>query len=202
MRLTDRMLWPWFLRPLYRVGVTPNHVTWARIILMLAVPVLVLVHEDWVAFAIFIFAALTDAVDGGIARTTGQVTELGKVLDPLADKLLVVAALVSVCLVGDDIAWRWVLVSVIIVAESALISIRPILKHSAPKLDTSARWWGKVKMNVQCILITLILAPWFTSTVDTALLGIIAVVTLLASIANGVYFIRSWHRLRPRREDT
>jgi CDP-diacylglycerol--glycerol-3-phosphate 3-phosphatidyltransferase len=198
MRVTDRWLWPWLIRPLYRLGITPNQVSMARLVLTFSVLARGALRLEWWAFAAFAVAALTDAVDGGLARTTGQITDFGKILDPVIDKLLIATAIVAFCLTGEDTLVRWMCVIAILAAEGVLGVLRPLLRRSNASIDLSARWWGKVKMITQSALVAIILMPLLSTTTDTILLAVIAVVTVLSSAANITYFVGVWRRARER----
>ena len=124
----------------------PNVLTLLRILL---VPVLVVALLDqtsspWLAAAVFAIASLTDAVDGYIARARSQITTFGKLMDPVADKLLVIAALVV--LVGQDRVPAWIAM-VIIAREFAVTVTR--MAATGQGVVVSANWWGKAKTIVQ-----------------------------------------------------
>src|SRR5437762_2164379 len=125
----------------------PNLLTVLRIV---AVPVLVVVllgalpGGDAVAAAVFALAATTDGLDGYIARSRDSVTTFGKLMDPLADKLLIVAALVS--LVSLDRLSAWVAM-VIISREIAVTGLRTLAAERGVVI--SASWLGKVKTALQ-----------------------------------------------------
>lgn len=125
----------------------PNALTLLRI---LAVPVIVVAlldetaNGDTLAAAVFALAALTDGFDGYIARSRGAITTFGKLMDPLADKLLVTAALVS--LVSLDRLAAWVAM-VIIAREFAITGLRAIAAERG--LVIAASWLGKVKTVLQ-----------------------------------------------------
>jgi CDP-diacylglycerol--glycerol-3-phosphate 3-phosphatidyltransferase len=125
----------------------PNVLTVLRI---LAVPVLVVAllgetpDGDVIAAIVFALAALTDGLDGYIARRQQSVTTFGKLMDPLADKLLVVAALVS--LVSLDRLAAWVAM-VIIARELAVTGLRGVAAERGVVI--AASWLGKVKTGLQ-----------------------------------------------------
>ncbi|MGE0041982.1 MAG: CDP-diacylglycerol--glycerol-3-phosphate 3-phosphatidyltransferase [Vicinamibacterales bacterium] len=143
----------------------PNSLTIARIFLVpLLVVVLLTKFEgrlvmgwpvELVAAAIFGLASLTDWLDGYLARRRQQVTWLGQVLDPIADKLLISAALVS--LVQLDLAPAWI-VAVIIGREFVVTGLRS-LAH-ARGLTIPASRLGKLKMASQVVAILLIILGW------------------------------------------
>lgn len=139
----------------------PNSLTLLRIFI---VPVLVVVlltpfSEDWfgvprhiLGVGIFLAAALTDYLDGKIARSRDQVTRLGQLLDPLADKLLISAALIS--LVENQLAPAWAVV-IIIGRELAVTGLRSIA--AVDGVVISASKMGKFKMLVQVITVALLI---------------------------------------------
>ncbi len=109
-------------------------------------------YGSTIATIIFILASLTDKLDGYIARSRNQITNFGKFMDPLADKLLVTAALIS--LVELHIVPGWA--SVIIIArEFAVSGLRSIAASQGRVI--AASWWGKIKTVIQIIAIILLL---------------------------------------------
>ena len=101
-----------------------------------------------IATLVFIIAALTDKLDGYIARSRNQITRFGKFMDPLADKLLVTAALVS--LVELQIIPAWAAI-IIIAREFAITGLRAIA--AAEGIVISASYWGKIKTVIQIVAI-------------------------------------------------
>jgi CDP-diacylglycerol--glycerol-3-phosphate 3-phosphatidyltransferase len=163
-----------------------TRITLVRIVL---IPALVaLLAADWrVASAVvFLVAAVTDFLDGYLARRWGQVTDLGNFLDTTADKLLVTGALLG--LMANGRANLWV-AFVIIAREIAVLGLRAVAASSAVVISASI--WGKLKFNVQVVGITLaILRPpvhlgalWL----DEWAMLVVAVVTALSAID---YFAR------------
>ena len=134
----------------------PNSLTLLRI---LAVPVLVvaLLSEiddgDVIAAIVFALAAATDGLDGYIARRRNQITNFGKLMDPLADKLLVVAALI--CLVDLNRLAAWIAM-VIIAREIAVTGLRTLAAEQG--VIVSASWLGKVKTTLQIAAIFALIA--------------------------------------------
>lgn len=144
----------------------PNKITIARILLLPLFMWVILVPDwgttvilgveldtaDFVGTLIFSFAAATDALDGYLARKNGQVTNLGKFLDPLADKLLVSVALIL--LVGTGAAPSWV-VALIIAREFAVTGIRLVLAGEGEVV--AAANLGKIKTATQMTAIIMLL---------------------------------------------
>lgn len=106
--------------------------------------------RPWIATAVFAVLAATDAVDGYLARSRGEITTFGKFIDPLADKILITAALLG--LVEMHVLPSWI--ALIIIAREFIVSgLRMIA--SAEGVVIAASWLGKVKTNLQIIAICL-----------------------------------------------
>jgi CDP-diacylglycerol---glycerol-3-phosphate 3-phosphatidyltransferase len=133
-----------------------NKLTLIRIILVPVFLIFIAVKDipygSFIATFIFILASLTDKLDGYIARSRNQITNFGKFMDPLADKLLVTAALIS--LVEVHVVPSWAAV-VIIAREFAVSGLRSIA--AAQGRVIAASWWGKIKTVIQIIAIILLL---------------------------------------------
>ncbi len=156
----------------------PNLLTVFRILL---VPVLavVLLNEvpggDAVAAGVFILASVTDVADGYLARRNDDVTTFGKLMDPLADKLLVTAALVS--LVSLERLEAWVAM-VVIAREFAVTGLRQLAMEQGHVVSASV--WGKLKTALQIALVlVLIIVDDRTAAVD-ALVYVTVAVTVLS----------------------
>jgi CDP-diacylglycerol--glycerol-3-phosphate 3-phosphatidyltransferase len=139
----------------------PNYLTFARIVIvpLLVVVLLTPVAENWVgisgyalAIIIFLVAALTDIFDGYLARRRNQVSKLGKFLDPIADKLLVSAALIV--LVEKHLAPSWAVV-IILGREFIVTGLRSVAASEG--IVIQARNIGKIKMWAQCVAIVALL---------------------------------------------
>ena len=135
----------------------PNKLTIIRICMIPVFLVFTLANvfgpdvDKWVAVVIFLLASLTDFADGKIARRYNLVTNFGKFMDPLADKLLVCSALI--CLSGTKIP-VWIVI-VIIAREFIISGFRLIAADQG--IVIAAGWWGKIKTTVQMIMIPVLL---------------------------------------------
>lgn len=136
----------------------PNKLTMSRIA---AIPLFVMAMliptgwegQKWLALAIFILASLTDLADGKIARARGLVTNFGKFMDPLADKLLVCSALI--CLVSQQRLAAWIVI-VIIAREFIISGFRLVAADAGVVI--AASMWGKVKTTFQMAMVILLIA--------------------------------------------
>ncbi|MFT8536674.1 CDP-diacylglycerol--glycerol-3-phosphate 3-phosphatidyltransferase [Bifidobacterium aquikefiri] len=142
----------------------PNLVTYVRIVLVVVFLALYIASGRfgseslplrWSATALFIIAASTDKLDGWMARRYNQVTELGKLLDPIADKLLILAALV-VASCFNEIAW-WV-TALFLIRELGITVMRFIVIDTGGSVIAASKA-GKYKTLFECFAIALLLAP-------------------------------------------
>ncbi len=135
----------------------PNKLTVARMILIVPFVICMLAGGEgnlrFLALAIFVIASATDALDGHLARKNNLVTNFGKFMDPLADKLLVSAAMICLVSLGRLPAW---IVIIIISREFAISGFRLIASDNG--IVIAAGWWGKLKTVSQMIMIILLIA--------------------------------------------
>ena len=132
----------------------PNKLTVLRVILIpFFIYFLMYTPYKYVAWAIFIVASLTDLLDGKIARKYNLVTNFGKFMDPLADKLLVCAALI--CFVEQSVLPSWMVI-IIISREFIISGFRLVAVEQGVVI--AANYWGKVKTTCQMIMIVLLVA--------------------------------------------
>lgn len=149
-----------------------------------------------VAGVVFVAAALTDTLDGYVARSRGEVTVIGQMLDPLADKLLVSAALISLVDLGRLSAWIAVL---IIGRELAVTGLR--MAAAVKHVVIPASVWGKAKTISQILAISLlifklpipVIGPWLEAT----LLGVALFLTIISGVD---YFRNSYDALLSEEE--
>ncbi len=174
----------------------PNRLTLARMFLIpvfLAVVTLKIKYGDIIAAGVFVLAASTDGLDGYIARKNKQVTTLGKFMDPLADKLLVSAALIVLVELGKLSAW----VAVLIIGREFMVTgLRAIA--AAEGVVISASKLGKWKTVTQIIAIAVMFLHNVTFQILGFDLGKIAMaVAVFFTIWSGVdYVSKGWHLLK------
>jgi len=176
-----------------------NGITVARILVIPVVMVLLLVklpYGEYLAAAVFALAAVTDTIDGWVARASNQVTVIGKLLDPLADKLLITSALIGLVAQGQPWALHPWIATLIISREFAVTGLRMVAVGEGLVIPASA--WGKVKTFAQVLaVIVWILRPRLVSLpgpaglyegMAWALMGVAVVLTVVSGVD---YFVRA-----------
>ena len=134
-------------------------------------------YVDYIALAIFIIASLTDLLDGKIARKYNLVTNFGKFMDPLADKLLVCAAMIALVEMGRIPSW----VVIIIISREFIISgFRLIASDNGVVI--AASYWGKFKTTFQMIMVCLMIANIEALSVVTDIIMWISLVLTVVSL--------------------
>ena len=163
----------------------PNKLTLLRIVLIL--PFLLVLYLSipgaaYIALAIFIIASFTDMLDGKIARKYGLVTDFGKFADPLADKMLVTAAMLWFVERGQMPAWALLIV---IVREFAVSGLRMVASDKGRVI--AAGWSGKVKTAATMACIVLMFLP-IPPGLNTACVAVIVVTTIYSGVE---YFMKN-----------
>ena len=169
---------------------TSSRITLARVALIPVYMILMYLSHGtagifmWSALAIFIIASLTDFVDGYIARHYNQVTDFGKFLDPLADKLLTLAAMCMFCQWGTFPAWALMLV---LTREFAVSGLRMV---AGPKGKViAAGWSGKVKTASTMVGLCIMMALPGIAILSNIVMFVIVATTLYSGIE---YFVQNW----------
>jgi CDP-diacylglycerol--glycerol-3-phosphate 3-phosphatidyltransferase len=128
----------------------PNQISAARIAMSIAVFVALYFERYRTGLILFVLAAGTDWLDGFLARRWNQVTQLGRILDPLADKIVVSGAFIFLAAVRGSCIEPWM--AVLVVAREMIVTvIRSYLEQQGH--DFSAKWSGKFKMVLQCLAV-------------------------------------------------
>ena len=141
------------------MNTTANKITVLRIILVPVFMVLLYLGQTYWALAVYIIACVSDFVEGKIARKYNQITDFGKFMDPLADKMLVLAAMCYFVEVGLIPGW---VVAVVLLREFGVSGLRLLAVEQG--IVIAAAWSGKIKTGVTMVALgVLILAgqPWF-----------------------------------------
>lgn len=169
---------------------TASKITLVRVFL---IPVLMIamylskgVSGLWMGISLFLFilASVTDYIDGQIARKCNQVSDFGKFLDPLADKLLTIAVMTMFCEWGRFPAWA---LMIVLTREFAVTGLRLVAVGKGTVI--AAGWSGKVKTASTMVgLCILMVFPQ-----STFLIGLVTVVIILTTVYSGVeYFVQNW----------
>ena len=171
---------------------TPNKLTVLRVILVPIFMIFYLADREWSVFAalfIYIAASLTDQLDGYLARKNNQVTTFGKLMDPLADKMLVMAALV--CFMEGNIPYITSWVIIIILAREFIVSGVRMLAMGDNNV-IAASIWGKAKTVSQLVLTIAVMVFQIAvvylqqiEPITNALIGIMTVVSVILTIYSG-----------------
>lgn len=160
----------------------PNKLTVLRMIMIVPFVVLLLAGYDLIALVLFIAASLTDMLDGKIARKYNLVTNFGKFMDPIADKLLVCSALIVLVEMGRIPAW---IVIIIIGREFVINGFRLIASDNGVVI--AASYWGKFKTVFQMIMICLMIADIAVLSLITDITMWIALILTVVSLVDYLY---------------
>src|SRR5271166_3703186 len=178
----------------------PNTLTWLRILMIPAILILYYLPYQWngpAACAAFALAGITDSLDGYYARKWGQTSRLGAFLDPVADKLIVTAALVLI--VSRDARWFIVIVAVVIIGrEIAVSALREWMAEIGARGRIKVSVWGKYKTIMQIVGLSFLLfrqnlfdLPIYK--LGLVLTGVAAILTLWSMF---LYLRLAWPELR------
>jgi CDP-diacylglycerol--glycerol-3-phosphate 3-phosphatidyltransferase len=139
------------------------------------------IANAWLALALFVTAAVTDAIDGHLARKLGLVTNFGKLMDPLADKMLVCAALIAFTAMGSLPAWATI---IIISREFYISGLRQLALEQ--KIVMAASTSAKIKTTAQITLVVYLLLPhpftfFYHEAVALALIILTAIISVYSA---------------------
>ncbi len=167
----------------------PNKLTMLRVIMIPFFVVFLLAditpYDKWIALAIFIVASLTDMADGKIARKYDLITNFGKFMDPLADKLLVCSAMIALIELGRIPGW----IVIIIIARVFIISgFRLVASDNGVVI--AASYWGKFKTVSQMVMVILMIADIPQLQILTTVIMYIALILTIVSLVD--YLVKNW----------
>jgi len=165
----------------------PNKLSTLRILLVPVIIILLFFNSfagDLAALIVFVLAALTDKYDGYYARKNNMITALGKILDPLADKLLIYGVLIAFVQLGKITAWP---VIIIIARGLAVTGLRVVAADQGSVI--AASMWGKVKTTIQIItVIALIIDPLLINLPYLLVRGLVWTAVLITIYSGYKYF--------------
>lgn len=166
----------------------PNKLTLLRVFMIPLFVVLLLLQKGenptlrYIATFIFILAALTDTLDGYIARKYNLITNFGKFMDPLADKLLVCSALI--CFIELDLIPAWIVL--VIIAREFIISGFRLVASDAGVVIAASKW-GKFKTISQMIAVILLLLRWPALDLATQFFVYLMLILTIVSLIDYIY---------------
>tara|TARA_B110000438_G_C15741872_1_gene618839 strand:+ start:753 stop:1337 length:585 start_codon:yes stop_codon:yes gene_type:complete len=178
----------------------PNILTIARI---LSIPVIIFflfsnqsVYKVISLFLVFIFS-LTDAIDGYYARTYNLVTNLGKYLDPLADKIFVLSLFLSLHIYFSDVIPLW-MIFLIVFRDISVMSLRNV--YSAKKIDFKTSFSGKIKTSIQLvsihiILLMIIFKEYNLFTINLLFIYYTMLFCVIITLYSGLVYIFQYYKL-------
>ena len=178
----------------------PTILTWVRIFILPIIVVifyipdnyLVMESKNLIATIIFIFAAVTDYLDGYLARLLKQETSFGAFLDPVADKAIVVACLVILVFLHRTFWWGAI---VIISREIAISALREWMAQIGNKKNIAVAYIGKIKTTIQMIAIGLLLFDYHGAVINSNYLGnICMVIAVITTIISMLYYLHQAHK--------
>ncbi len=163
----------------------PNKLTMLRIILIPVFMIFLLTGHWYISAVIFVVASVTDTLDGQIARRYNLVTNFGKIMDPLADKLLVFSALLCMIQLGVVPAW---MVVIMLARELLIVSLRAVA--AAQGIVIAASWWGKIKTITQmAAVILLLIQNWPFGPEGFPLATIVLWIAVIMTVVSGIDYI-------------
>lgn len=172
----------------------PNKITMLRVIMIPFFVFFMLADfiscANYIAALIFIIASLTDTLDGYIARKYNLVSNFGKFMDPLADKLLVSSALICFVSIPENPMPVWGVI-IIISREFIISGFRLVASDAGVVL--AASWWGKVKTVTQMVMSVLLIVDFSGKVIDTIELVFIYAAIILTVVSLADYLIKNWH---------
>lgn len=141
----------------------------------------------WTAFFIFILASITDYIDGQVARKCNQVSDFGKFLDPLADKLVTIAVMTMFCEWGVFPAWA---LMIVLTREFAVTGLRLVAVGKGTVI--AAAWSGKIKTATTMVGLCAMMAFPTVEAISVVVMTLIVVTTLYSGVE---YFVKNWNCL-------
>jgi len=163
----------------------PNLITVFRILLIPVLVILLLYGHFSGALGVFALAAVTDSLDGLIARLTNQQTRLGTYLDPMADKLLLISAFITLSLLQMIPAW----ITIVLVSRDLILIFGTMMMHMIHgRFEITPSWLGKCTTATQLFYVLAVLV-FMTMNRDSPVLQPVLLLTVLLTIVSGLHYI-------------
>ena len=168
-----------------------NRLTILRILMTPVIAVLLLYKQMGAALALFVLAGITDALDGFVARSRGQRTDLGMVLDPVADKLLLMSAVIVLSIL-KELPWWFAII--VVSRDVILIGGAFILYMFVGRISLPPSWLGKLTTGFQILTVLLAMLDNFVPSLRCTTLPV-AMVALACTIGSGLQYVYRGSRL-------
>jgi cardiolipin synthase (CMP-forming) len=168
-----------------------NRLTILRILMTPVITVLLLYRQVGAALALFVLAGITDGLDGFVARSRGQRTTLGMVLDPVADKLLLMSTVI-VLSVLNELPWWFAII--VVSRDVILIGGAFILYMFVGRMSLPPSWLGKLTTGFQILTVLLAMLDNFVPSLRCAVFPV-AVVALACTVGSGLQYVYRGSRL-------
>lgn len=179
----------------------PNYLTYARIAAIPVIMILILADHAvlrWLALILYIGAAVTDWLDGYLARKYGTVSEIGRMLDPIADKLLVGALLLVFCLDGSFNAWDLIPATIILLREIFVSGLREFM--GTEKITVHVSKLAKYKTAAQLLALALVIAEPLVLGMREVAMIVLWIAAVLTAITGLQYWQGVLSHLKRREE--
>lgn len=163
---------------------TASKITLVRVALIPVFMFCLLSGYQYTAFAVFVLASITDFVDGYVARHYNQVSNFGKFVDPLADKLLVISCMAIFCEQGSFPSWA---LMIVLTREFAVTGLRLVAVETGRVI--AAGWSGKIKTACTMVGLCIMLVIPSLPTLNLVIVAVIVVTTLYSGVE---YFVKNW----------
>ncbi len=170
----------------------PNIITYIRCLLVLPIIIVLLNKHYTLAFYLFIFAGVSDAADGLIARVYGWTSQLGAVLDPLADKLLLVSSYVTLGYLGHFSFW---LVTLVVARDIWIIFGGVLYRYVVGHLEFKPSFISKINTFLQILLVGLMLIHLSFYHFPAIVLKLVVISVVISGVASMVHYTWAWSRL-------
>ncbi|MDH5544851.1 MAG: CDP-alcohol phosphatidyltransferase family protein [Gammaproteobacteria bacterium] len=167
----------------------PNALTIMRIILVAPICYLLYVGDYETALAVFFVAAASDAIDGVIARHFGWQSRLGSILDPLADKIMMVCSYLTLGLIGLLPAW---IIALVLLRDALIVSGGVAYHYSFGRFRMEPSNISKVNTFFQSLLAFVVVSAEVYLPIEAAYLALLVYITAVTTVVSGAAYVRIW----------
>lgn len=173
----------------------PNLISILRVLLVIPVVYLLFVENYFWSLVLFIMAGISDAIDGFLAKKFDWVSPLGEILDPLADKLLMVSCYLSLGWLGQIPIW---LVYTVVGRDLVIVIAAIIYHYNFKRIRITPRFISKVNTTVQILLICVVLFSLSVMVIPSSGLYVLFSIVMFTTLVSGIDYVIIWTRLLVR----